>query len=412
MATVAYGSLPFAEQIAFFRAKKLVPTTSYLDVWESAHDGAFMVAGANRVDLVADFQQALQKVVDGGATLEEFRKDFDTIVDRYGWTYNGGRNWRTRVIYETNLRQSYHAGRRQQLLELSGVRPFWRYRHSDAVEHPRPIHQGWDGLVLRFDHPFWQTHSPMNGWGCQCYIEALNERDLKRLGKNGPDQAPPIEMQTVIVGQRSPGGPRAVQTPLGIDPGFGYAPGRGGAAPAVQTALAKTERLSAAPAAANAQVVLDRPRLTKALDDGYADWQRQVRKARKANGERYIAGAVHPGVAQRIAGSYSKSITAAIEVRDSDLVGWRATPAFGAADLARLPAMLRSPLAIFFDQVAGRLLYLVATNAARGRGRAVVSIAVSEAGANRFVTAGAVDLPALQADVIAGRLSIVDGELD
>src|SRR5699024_1011605 len=76
------------------------------------------------------------------------------------------------------------------------------------------------------DDPWWHTHYPPNGWGCKCSIRALNARDLKRLGKDGPDKAPPTHMQEHIVGQRSPGGPRTVESPAGVDPGFAYAPGR------------------------------------------------------------------------------------------------------------------------------------------------------------------------------------------
>ena len=97
--------------------------------------------------------------------------------------------------------------------------------HSDAVQHPRPQHLAWSGMVLDADDPWWQAHYPPNGWGCQCTVHALNQRDLERLGKSGPDKAPDIDMQQVTVGQRSPGGPRVVETPAGVDPGFGYAPG-------------------------------------------------------------------------------------------------------------------------------------------------------------------------------------------
>lgn len=219
-----YGSLPFKEQIAFFRRKLNLPTNAWTDIWQQAHDHAFVVAGANRADLVADFRQAVDRAIAEGGTLEQFRKDFDAIVAKHGWSYNGGRNWRSRVIYETNLRTSYAAGRFAQLQALKGVRPFWRYRHSDSVTHPRPQHLAWNGLVLHADDPWWHTHFPPNGWGCQCTVEALNARDLQRLGKDGPDTAPPIDLQTVTVGINGPS-PRAVDTPAGIDPGFGYAPG-------------------------------------------------------------------------------------------------------------------------------------------------------------------------------------------
>lgn len=104
-------SLPFAEQNQFFRRKLNLPTNAWTDIYTREHDYAFVVAGANRDDLVQDFRQAVEKAIADGTTLEEFRRDFDRIVAKYGWSYRGGRNWRSRVIYETNMRSSYMAGR-------------------------------------------------------------------------------------------------------------------------------------------------------------------------------------------------------------------------------------------------------------------------------------------------------------
>lgn len=180
-----------------------------------------MVAGANRDAIVADFRAAVEKAIAGGSTLEDFRKDFDRIVATHGWDYNGGRNWRSRVIYGTNLATSYAAGRWQQLQAA----PYWQYDHQDWVEHPRPQHVSWDGLVLEKDNPFWQTHFPPNGWGCHCKVRGLWPRDLQRLGKAGPDEAPAFSLVERTIGQRSALGPRTVHVPEGIDPGFEYAPG-------------------------------------------------------------------------------------------------------------------------------------------------------------------------------------------
>lgn len=226
MARVSYGSVPFAEQNGFFRRKLNLPTNHWTDIYNSEHDWAFVVAGANRDDLLADFRSAIDKAISDGTTLEQFRKDFDRIVAQYGWDYNGGREWRTRVIYETNLFSSYNAGRYEQLQAQAAALPYWRYRHSDAVEDPRPEHQAWDGLILRADDKWWHTHYPPNGWGCQCYVEGLTEDDLRALGKTGPDKAPALDMQTQLIGKRSPGGPFEVQVPAGIDPSFEHAPGQ------------------------------------------------------------------------------------------------------------------------------------------------------------------------------------------
>lgn len=227
MAEASYGALPFREQIAFFRRKLNLPTEAWTDIYAAEHDWAFVVAGANRNDLVADFRAAVETAILDGGTLESFRKDFDAIVTKHGWDYNGGRNWRSRVIYETNLFSSYSAGRYQQLMAMREERPYWMYVHSDAVAHPREEHLSWHGLILRWDDPWWQTHFPINAWGCQCSVRALSERDLERMGRTGPDKAPAMEWEDRLIGQRSAEGPRLVRVPKGIDPGFEYTPGRG-----------------------------------------------------------------------------------------------------------------------------------------------------------------------------------------
>ncbi len=222
-ARAEYGSLPFAEQIRFFRDKLNLPTAAWTDIFNEAHDHAFVIAGALRDALISDLRGAVDEVIAEGVTITTFRRRFDGVVKRHGWSYKGGRNWRTNVIYDTNLRQSHNAGRFNQQKEAAATRPYWRYRHNDGVSNPRPEHQAWDGIILPHDAPWWDTHYPSNGWGCQCYVESLSPRDAQRLG--GVGEAPPIQWEDRVVGERGPT-PRTVRTPNGIDPGFGYTPGR------------------------------------------------------------------------------------------------------------------------------------------------------------------------------------------
>ncbi|MDF7679296.1 PBECR2 nuclease fold domain-containing protein [Enterobacteriaceae bacterium ESL0689] len=224
-ADLNYGSLPFSEQIEFFRRKLALPTTGWTDIYNAEHDWAFVVAGANRNDLVTDLQQAVDNFIAEGRTLEEFRQQFSTIVDKYGWSYNGGFGWRTRVIYDTNLRSSYQAGRYAQLLVSRDTLPYWEYIHSDAVEHPRELHLFWDGLLLRWNNPWWEAHFPPNAWGCQCTVRGRSEAWLKRHNRK-IDTAPETVLEERTIGQRSVNGPRSVQVPEGIDPSFEHAPGR------------------------------------------------------------------------------------------------------------------------------------------------------------------------------------------
>ena len=209
--------LEFKEQLraSELRMGNLVTTAQWTDMLHNAHDRAFTVAGAMKADLLADLVASIDQRLkrhDGG--LEGFRKDFDRIVEKHGWAYNGERNWRTRTIYKTNMLTSYASGRLAQLKnpKLTAVAPWWTYRHNDNVIHPRPHHYKWGQiqLTLPHDHPFWATHYPPNGWGCHCYVTA------KRKPPAGADTVPPAGWDDVD---------DKTGAPPGIDKGWGYQPG-------------------------------------------------------------------------------------------------------------------------------------------------------------------------------------------
>lgn len=223
----AWGSLPFAEQIAFFNGKVDMPTQSWLDLLGAGHDRAFVVAGAMKADLLADLHAAVLKAIEQGTTLDTFRKDFNSIVAKRGWTgWTGedtpeGRAWRQEIIYGTNLRTSYQAGRYAQAQAIAHRRPYWRYRHNDTVHDPRPLHVAWDGLILRADDPWWKTRWPPSGFGCRCRVETLAQRDLDRMGKSGPDPTPDDGTYEWLDKRTG----KTHTLPQGVDPGWDYTPG-------------------------------------------------------------------------------------------------------------------------------------------------------------------------------------------
>lgn len=217
--------MPFNEAVKFFRQKINLPTRTWTDISEGMHARAFVVAGATKDELLTDFRESVRKAIEDGTTLGEFRKDFDKIVQKHGWQYNGGRGWRTRVIYDTNLRQAYNAGREKQMQdpELRKRRPYGIYIHNDSVEHPRPEHLANNNKVVALDDSWWDVWTPQNGWGCKCKKRMASQRDLDRLGLQ-VTTPPPVELVDVQIGRRGPN-PRTVKTVKGIDPGFAFNPG-------------------------------------------------------------------------------------------------------------------------------------------------------------------------------------------
>jgi hypothetical protein len=198
-------SLPFQPAISFFRQKVDLPTRRWDDLWEGEHARAFTVAGATRDELLADLRASIDQAIAEGTTLETFRRQFDSVVAKHGWSYKGERNWRTDVMLSTNIRTAYQAGRYQQMTtpEMLELRPFWEYVHGDSV-NPRPEHLAWSGLVLPATDEWWSTHFPPNGWGCKCRVRSRRQDELARLGMS-VDRAPTQPDNTD-----------------GIDPGWAY----------------------------------------------------------------------------------------------------------------------------------------------------------------------------------------------
>ena len=179
--------LAFDEQIAAIKGKLLLPTESYRDVDAAGHERGFVVAGAQKADLLADFYRAATAAIEKGETLEDFQSRFDDTVAHFGWDYNGTRAWRSRVIYQTNLTASYAQGRFTQLQSAAGDGLLWMYKHSDLSVTPRASHAALSGLVVSPTSPWWRTHYPpwvggkMN-YGCRCYVVAIHPAEVTRRG--------------------------------------------------------------------------------------------------------------------------------------------------------------------------------------------------------------------------------------
>lgn len=214
---VKYGGIPAREAINHLREKLNITTQHWDDILGDMHAKAFTVAGATKLALLEDLREAVRAAVDDGESIGQFRQRFNEIVAQHGWTYKGEQGWRTRVIYDTNLRTAHMAGKWEQFQRTKATRPYLMYQTA-GDSRVRPEHANWDGVILPVDHPFWRTHYPPNDWGCRCTIVSLSERDLIRKGLKVSDD--PVIEKTERVNTRS--GEVYGEVPEGIGTGWDY----------------------------------------------------------------------------------------------------------------------------------------------------------------------------------------------
>jgi len=244
-----FGLTP-EEAIAYLKAKGYHIGWDWHETLNKAHARSFTVAKVMRTDILEDIRAEVQKGLDNGITYAEFKSNLIPRLKAKGWwgevvneqtgeVANFGPH-RLRTIFDTNVQTAYMAGHYRSAMENTADRPWWMYT-ALMDKRTRPAHAALNGLVFRFDDPFWNSHFPPNGFRCRCSVRFLDDDGMKgREGAQrstvGPDanarlsevEKPLAENKTTMVTAvktKSLDGSTVAMAP---DAGWSYNPGKAG----------------------------------------------------------------------------------------------------------------------------------------------------------------------------------------
>lgn len=224
------------EVLRYFRAKRSLPTFDWRDIAPEEHAFSWTVAKSMENDVLEDIRAAVDDAIANRTPFEEFQKNLTPILQDKGWwgrriqedprdgvpkVVQLGSPRRLRTIYWANTRTAHAAGEWERTQRNKRFLPFLVYTLSRA-ERRRFEHEGWVGIVAPVDDPIWDRLYPPNGWGCQCGVRQISQREAERLGWR-PDQPP---VQLVVRPWRNKRTGQTVQVPVGIDPGWDTNPGK------------------------------------------------------------------------------------------------------------------------------------------------------------------------------------------
>ena len=228
------------------------------DTLRHAHDRVFVVSKATSIDLVVDVKKALQASIANGMPYQDFANNIIPTLKEKGWwgdkyleadakvndgtgkiveTVRKGHaeigHRRLRQIYDTNMKTAYAAGRYAKMMEHAEEMPYWRYVARPPGPTRREDHQALHNMVFRYNDPFWSSHYPPNGWGCQCRVERLDKKALERKYKRPADEvvraSTEDDFQTENVKiqgkQETRTGFKVGKATVFTDKGWDYAPG-------------------------------------------------------------------------------------------------------------------------------------------------------------------------------------------
>lgn len=237
-------SLPPRRAIEYFRAKGYQISWAWEEVWAQANTWAFTVAKAMNQDILEMIRTELQRVLDGGLTFEEFRRNLEPKLRAAGWwgrkEVTGptgeatmatlGTVRRLETIYRTNTQTAYQVGRWRAFEAGKATHPYLQYiAVMDSAT--RPTHGALNNRVFRFDDPVWKYIAPPNGFNCRCRLRALSPEDMqrKRLALSESGQyltvSNVVDAGTGMVYEQASYQSLGMKTAFRPDKGWSYNPG-------------------------------------------------------------------------------------------------------------------------------------------------------------------------------------------
>ncbi|SOE80096.1 Phage Mu protein F like protein [Fibrobacter sp. UWT3] len=198
----------YKEAVDYFKQKINIPTKRWNSLKGAMHTRAFTVAGAMRADILLDFRNAVDRAIEKGDSLQDFRDNFYKIASKWRAAdpsfdakmekpkYGA---WRSKVIYQTNMLTAAAAAQERQARALPDV-----FTHAKYVcmmlPGSREEHKHWNGTVLPVNDPWWEKHSPPNGFGCLCEKEFISKYEMDR-GDEKVTRAPTAANDTRNIGE-------------------------------------------------------------------------------------------------------------------------------------------------------------------------------------------------------------------
>lgn len=373
------------EAVAYFRAKGSHVNWNWYGTVADGHARSFTVAKTTKLDVLTTIQAEVEKAVSQGISQQEFIRDLTPKLQKLGWwgkqivvdsagnaeQVQLGSPRRLALIYNVNTRVAYNVGRYAQMMNATDTHPFWQYV-AVMDSRTRPAHAAMNGLVFRYDDPFWKTHYPPNGWNCRCRVRALSQERMDAMGltatqgeqylttkkvqaavNKATGEVIEMEVTTFADGAR-------IMTP---DAGWSYNPGS--AAFGLDQTLIR--KLIEVKSPALREMVVKEMNNSPERQLAFYNWAKGIMDTRRGGNDIRTLGFMSESVADAVTARTGEPPARLLamngkNVLHADSLKHQADAiALSPDDLALLPSLLTHPEAVLWDKRHNNLLYLITT---------------------------------------------------
>lgn len=425
------------EAVAYFRAKNKKISWNWFETQADVHARAFTVAKTARVDVVTTIQAEVGKAISQGISQREFIRNLKPKLREMGWwgrqtvldsagnstQVQLGSHRRLALIYNVNTRVAYNVGRYAQLMNGADTHPFWQYVAVDD-SRTRPSHRSLNGMIFRYDDPFWQTHYPPNGWNCRCRVRALSQERMDALGLKATGSEGMLTTKRVRAGVDKTTGEVAemdvttfadgarTMTP---DTGWSYNPGAA-AFGLDQTLIRKLVEVKSP---ALREMVVQEMNNSPERQLAFRIWAKNIMQSRRGGNDIRTLGFMSESVANAVAERTGQQPTRLLAMSGKNVLHADSAKhqageiALRPDDLVLLPSLLAHPEAVLWDRAHNNLMYIVTTK--DGLAKVVINapyrVRKNPDQLDVIINAYRANRDKLQGDIDGGHLEILEGAL-
>lgn len=183
--TSDWRPIPHAEAAALLRGKPPVTRDLFDRLLPEYRARAFLVTGIDSADALAEIRDLLATVPEG-QDWDRTRRD---LIERLDPWLGDQSARRAELLMRHHIYQAYAVTNTLHLDAQADLFPYRQYLTAQD-ERVRPSHAALNNIILPWDSPFWDTHTPPWGWGCRCDVVGLSEDDALEI-RDEDAQRPP-----------------------------------------------------------------------------------------------------------------------------------------------------------------------------------------------------------------------------
>lgn len=168
--------MKFEEAIKSFLDKTPVLYDTIEEITEDVRANFIWLKKSNDLEITTRLFDNMKKSLENGTTFKQWIKDCEEVINKAGL---GKQGYYLENVYRTNMMTQYSIGNYKQQMEVIEDYPYWEY---SAIEDNRTsnICRQLDGVVKRYDDPFWSAYYPPNHFHCRSTVISRNKDELKK----------------------------------------------------------------------------------------------------------------------------------------------------------------------------------------------------------------------------------------